>query len=238
MIAFPDAITSGKPELSKIRFLLFGPPKIGKTTQISGFPNVLFLTTEKGYEAIKIFKTDIKIWQDFKDIVKLIVKGRHKYKTICIDTIDILFSLCEDHVCRKMNIDHPSDSEWGKGWKAVRKEFEDELQKLFMTDYGVIFISHTKETETIVRGGGKTIKTVSTLPNQARLVLLPKVSIIGFMDVMPVEVKPNKFVNKRAITFEPTEEIEAGDRTGLLPPTLVVTKDSVKTYQKFKHYFK
>lgn len=238
MIKLPTNTTAGKPLLSKIRFLLFGPPKIGKTTQVSGFPRTLFLTTEKGYEALKIFKTDIICWEDFIDAVKLIVKGKHKFKTIAIDTVDILFGLCEDYICDKLKIDHPSDEEWGKGWKAVRKEFEHELQKLFMTDYGIIFISHTKNTELTVRGGGKITKIVSTLPNQARSVLLPKVSVIGYMDTLPVETKSGKFVNKRVITFEPTDTIEAGDRTGLLPSELVVFKDQNKTYQKFKHYFK
>ena len=92
----PIKRTSGKVDLSEIRMLLYGPPKIGKTTLLSGFPDTLLLATEKGYQALKVYALDIKSWEDFVKAVDLIEEGKHQYKTIGIDTADILANLCLD----------------------------------------------------------------------------------------------------------------------------------------------
>lgn len=119
-ISLPTEMISGDPILSQIRMLIFGAPKIGKTTLLSGFPDVVLLATEKRYQHLKVYPIDIKSWEDFKQAVKLIVRGKHKFKTIGIDTGDILFRLCRQHVCEELGIDHESDESWGKGYDAIQ----------------------------------------------------------------------------------------------------------------------
>jgi len=234
--SLPTEQTDGKMKLSEIRMLIMGPPKAGKSTLCSGFPNALFLATEKGYGALKIYVKDIMTWQDFKDIVKDIVKGKHEFKTIVIDTADILFKLCADDGCDKLGIDHMSDGDFGKGYSIVTDEFDRELNKLFMTNYGIILISHIKVQELIGRYG-KSMKIVPTLSNQARRVIMPKVDIIGYLNSKLIKIDDKKYKQKRIINFEPSEELECGDRTGMLPSEIVCYKDPKKTYDEFYKYF-
>lgn len=228
----PIKRTSGKVDLSEIRMLLYGPPKIGKSTLLSGFPDTLFLATEKGYGALKVYATDIKSWKDFTEAVELIVDGEHNYKTICIDTADILVSLCLDYICDELDITHISDEDWGKGYDVFSKAFEKELNKLFMSPYGLIMTSHTKTSELTSRTG-KITKTVPTLSNQARRIIIPKVSLIGYMGMKTVKIDKNTYVEKRYLSFEPSETLEAGDRDGKMPEQFIVPKDPLKTYKIF-----
>lgn len=239
-MVLPDKKTKGRVTLKELRMLLFGPPKIGKTSLCSGFPNALFLTTEKGYAALRIYAKDIDSWETFKEVNKeLTKKKKHKkFETIVIDTIDILFNLCSDYICADLGITHISDEKWAKGYDMLKKEFERELNKLFLMHYGIILISHTKLADVSGRQGSST-KIVPTFSNTARGVIIPKVSVIGCMKLKLIkpQFKGGKYKEKRIITFAPSEFIEAGDRDGKLPEEITTFKDPAKTYAIFKKYY-
>lgn len=239
-MVLPEKKTNGKVTLSNIRMLIFGPPKIGKTTLCSGFPNAIFLATEKGYSALKIYVVDILSWEDFKDVVKLLMKrkSKNRFETVVIDTVDILFNHCVAHVCDDLGVTHISDEKWGKGYDILKKEFEKELNKLFMSEYGIIMLSHTKLAD-VSTASGSISKTIPTLPNSARAVIIPKVSVIGCMKLKIIKPahRGGKYKEKRIVTFEVSEFVEAGDRDGKLPSEIATYRDAKKTYGIFKKYY-
>lgn len=232
----PDKKMPAAVSLNLIRFLLYGPPKIGKTNLFAGFPNTLFLATEKGYSALSIYVIDIKSWDNFCRAVNLITTTKHSYKTIAIDTLDILWNLCVSYMCDKLEIEHLSDEDWGKAYDMATKEFEREINKLCLTDYGILMSSHTKTSE-ITSKVGKTTKIQPSLPNQARRIIIPKVDAIGYMYLKTIKLDKDNYVDRRVISFEPTEYIEAGDRHGKLPKELRTYKDPKKTYAEFEKYY-
>lgn len=72
--------------------LLYGKPKVGKTTLASNFPNNLLVAFEKGYNAIDgIRAIDINKWADFKQVLRQLEKPEAKemYDTVTIDTTTI-----------------------------------------------------------------------------------------------------------------------------------------------------
>lgn len=232
----PKEKTSGKVYLNRTRFLVYGPPKIGKSTFGSGFPHTLFLATEKGYQALKIYVKDIKSWPDFISAVDLIVEGKHNFENIIIDTIDILSNLCTQFTCKKFKIDHISETTFAKAYDFFKSEFDRELNRLFLTDYGIILLSHVKVSE-ITSKGFSTTKITNTLPNRARSIIGPKVDSIGYIKIKSVK-NGDKYVTRRVITFKPTELEDVGDRTGrLLDEEVILYKDPSKTYKKLKSYF-
>jgi len=173
-------------------------------------------------------------------IVKQLVKGGHKYKTLVIDTSDKLFDMCSRSVCEDLGIEHESEAEWGKGWAGVKKEFEKVISELFSTDIGVIFISHTK-TDEITTMFRDIKKQVPTLNNQARKILLPLVDTIGYMRYRTVKIRKGEYEERFVISFKPSEDIEAGDRTGMLPPELkleTIPDDARKTPELVAKYAK
>lgn len=225
----PDKKVYEGYDLSKIRMLLYGLPKIGKSTFASKFNKTLFLATEKGLKGLDVFQINISNWLDFVQAVELLLGKKHDFHTVAIDTVDNLFKYCLDYVCTKHHIDHPSDSKWGKGWDLLQHEFEKWILKLSMSDMGLIFISHARESE-VMNKHSKWTKIGPSIPNQARKVILPFVDIIGYCCVVE-EQKGKDFVERRSIVFKPSDLIEAGDRTGFMPERINLR------YESFKKYF-
>lgn len=207
--------------------LLYGAPKIGKTTIAASFPNALFAVTEEGHRSMEVYKVGVTEWPDFKELVKKLRKEEHRFKTVVIDTVDLLFSACEQYICRQKGIDHPSELEYGRGWGFLREEFQKSLASLAAPDsagrirFGLVFLSHSKEVE--VKGRMvKTTRTVCSLSGTARKVVLPLVDIVGYCGFG--EDAAGEPTRERTVTFRPTELIEAGDRTGRLPDNVPMKK--------------
>ena len=106
--------------------LIHGVPKVGKTQLASSFPGLVqFITTEPGHRFIPDVQRKIlykllpeKGWRDFSLFISkdtLLRRRMEKIKTICIDTVGGLYSLCVEEVCKRNNWQHPSDGAHGKG---------------------------------------------------------------------------------------------------------------------------
>lgn len=231
-ITLPTEKTSGKATLSLIRLLLYANAKTGKTTVCSGFPNNLFISTEKQSDNFKIYNVYVHTWTEFCDVVGLLLIKKQMYQYITIDTVDELCRMLDEHVCELLAVDHISDAEWSKGYDTFKKEFDRLLNMLFMSNYGIILTSHTKTVEKKTKVGTYT-QTVVSLKNYVRNVLLPKVNSVGYMKTVTYK-EGEQFYEKRVITFNPSEFEEAGDQDGALDGIEIESfEDPEETYQEF-----
>jgi len=172
----PTEMSKPSVRLGDYSILLFGLEKIGKTTLAAQFPDAIFLMAEPGGRGLSIYQTPITNWPTFKKALRLLSKDK-RFKTVIVDTVDILFKMCERTTCRKMGIDHPSDEDWGKGWNAIRDEFTEQMALLLSLGKGVILISHATEREIKRRDGSKYHVIGPTMAGQARSVIQPMVDI-------------------------------------------------------------
>ena len=128
--------------------LLYGKPKVGKTTLATQMPGALLLAFERGYNAIPgIIAQDVNTWGEMKQIFRELKKPevQEVYKTIIVDTVDIAADLCQKYICNQLGIDNMGDGGWGtNSWSKYKKEFEDVFRGLTMMGYAVVFISHSK----------------------------------------------------------------------------------------------
>lgn len=182
--------------------LFFGKKKIGKTSLSSQFPEALFLMFEPGAKKLAIYQKPVRNWTEFKQYVKLI-QSDTKFKTVVIDVADIAYEFCLQYACRSLNITHPADAPFGKGWNAVSRELSLEINKLLNCGKGVIFISHAKEEEIEERSGRKYSRMTNTMPGQARGM------IEGLVDVWACYDYDGK---KRTLTIMGDDFIDAGHR--------------------------
>ncbi|MDD5458884.1 MAG: ATP-binding protein [Phycisphaerae bacterium] len=199
--------------------LLYGEPKIGKTTLFSKFPGVYFLPTEPGYRAVKVRKTPIPDWATFRQFV-LWAEGHPNdikdTKLWCIDTVTNLSKAAMQWVCGRDGISHPSDEEWGKGWEAFGDEFAFWVLRLVNLGKGVAFIAHSKTRE-IVSRRIKVTKEVPDLAKRTYGFINPLVDMILNMGFVERGRDEDALGEKRCIYTKPTEIRDAGDRTGKLP---------------------
>jgi hypothetical protein len=174
-----NEITEPSDRLEDYIILLTGEKKIGKTTLAAEFNSdkSYFLATEVGYRGLRIRKSDISDWRMAKAAAKALKKAGTKYGPIIVDTVDKLYSLCEDYICDKLAIQHLSDEDWGKGYSECRKEFDRFITTLSQIGVGLILITHTEEREVKTRGGGTYDRIVPTMSRQARQVIEPLVDI-------------------------------------------------------------
>lgn len=178
--------TKSKPaaSLQEYSILIYGREKIGKTSLASLFPDALFLMCEPGGKSLEIYQQPINTWRELIEAIDLLAKDK-RFKTVVIDTVDLAFHMCQDHVCLKMAISHPSDEAFGKAWNAVRDEFSRQMTRIQKMGKGVVFISHAVEKEIKRRSGESSDRVQPTLSNQGRNVLEPMVDLWAYYAYNP-----------------------------------------------------
>jgi len=215
----PTQKSEPKTELKDLTTLIYGASKIGKSTWCSNAEDALFLSTEPGLKALKVFEIPIKTWSDFKEPYLELRKGDHNFKTIIIDTIDNAYLMCAEHVCKKAKIEHESDLGYGKAYALINNNFQRFITQLAFLPYGLIMTSHSCEKDFQSRIGIKT-KTIPTLPDKPRKIVTGLVDLILFCETETKLNKDGKTISRNVMRTKPTENYDAGDRTGKLPETI------------------
>jgi hypothetical protein len=207
----PSKQTDGVMQMETCSWLIYGQPGIGKSTFASNFPDVLFLCTETSQRHLKIYRCDIPNWETYlKVVTELVAMKPLKYKTIVIDTIDLLYKMCLEYVSKKKGVDHVSDESHGKGWDALNQEFHSGLLKLLHLPAGKVLICHYKQREVKARGITYE-KTIPSMSASCWRVVCAEVDVIGFCDFDPESPQ------RRILRYRPELELEAKDRGGVFP---------------------
>ena len=219
MFELPKEKTSIKKNIYEYNWLIYGQPKIGKSSYVSQFGDPLFIATEDRLKALNVFKVPaegcLKSWEEFisvsREIYKAVKANNFPYSCIVIDTVDNLMAMCSDKVCKDNDMEHPSDKAYGKGWQLITKEFFRIISIITSLGVGVVFISHAEEKTFKTRIMETTKIVPSVCSGKAGKMLLAMVDIVAYVGFD----KTNH--NERAIYFRGNENLEAGDTTGHLP---------------------
>lgn len=224
-LALPTTTSKPSADLSAKTTLIYGPPKIGKSSFASRFPNALFFECEPGLNELEVFKVPTYNWPDFLAACKLVAAGNHEFKTIVIDTADNAFKYCSEYVCGKHNVEYEGDLGHGKGWALVKNEWHRVLTRLASLPGGLVLISHAVD-KTVETRTGEYTKTQPSLPDRARHVVLGLVDMILYCDTVTRKDAEGNPVVERIIRTKPHPTYEAGDRTGRLPESLPLNFDA------------
>jgi hypothetical protein len=215
----PVQKTPPKADIRDLTVLLWGKNKYGKSTFASQADGALFLSTESGLNHLDVFQAPISTWDEMLQACAEISAGNHPFKTIIIDTVDNAFRMCCEHVCKKHKIEHESDLGYGKGYALINNEFYRVLNKLALLPYGLFLISHSQEKE-FETARGKVMRTVPTLPEKARKLVLGMVDLILYCDLEVTTDASGQQVIRRVVRTKPNAAYDAGDRTGRLPEVI------------------
>lgn len=83
-------------------------------------------------------------------ISKLVLRQLEKeeakgmFDTVSLDTVGIMWDMCEQYICAQNSVSILADIAWGKGYSLCKKEFESCLRKITMLGYGLIIIAHVE----------------------------------------------------------------------------------------------
>jgi hypothetical protein len=191
---------------------------------MASWPGVLFLSTEPGTKGLQIHEVPIGDWATLLGAVDALEKDKSsKFKTIVIDTVDLAYDMCLEHVCTNLMIPYPGEDssgkeDWGKSWKAVKDEFTDAVSRILRSNRGLWFVSHAKERQIKTRGGEKYDRIGPSMGSQASRVIEALVDIFIYADYMR-DTDGNVV---RVLVCEGDETVWAGHRktAGKFPPLL------------------
>ena len=229
MITLPKTKSKPTTDAGNVTMLLYGAPKIGKSTFCSRFEEALFIATEPGLNFLETFNVRVNTWIEFQETLNALEKGSN-FKTLVIDTVDNLWLFCVSEILRQYKIQFIGDLSFGKGYALVEAEFQRAINRLVALGKGLVFISHAylDDVDTMQ---GKVKKFLPTIPEKARKYILPLVDIIGFATAeFSIDAGGNR-IERRIIRTQPGTLWEAGDRTGRLPDPIPFK------FAVFKRYF-
>jgi hypothetical protein len=146
------ALKADKPP----RILVYGPPKIGKTTLAAEFPNAVFIQIEDGENDTAVEgwnRAELQTFGDVMEAMRELYEGEHGYSTLVIDSLSELQGLVYEETCArgddkgnaKTRIE---DFGYGKGYVYAINVWSEFLDALNMLRIGrgmtVILIGHAK----------------------------------------------------------------------------------------------
>ena len=201
--------------------LIYGLPKVGKSTFGSQLPRSLFLNFEQGTNALAgIRSVPILRWSDFKKVLTQLRKpqARDMYDTIVVDTVSIAWQLCEKYICQREGVDTIRDISWGQGWGMLRNEFSECWREITLLGFGILFIAHSKDKPTEMRDeeGNEITAVAPDLPNQCYTIINSIVDIIGYLQVQ----MNNDGTSERFLYTRSTPTVFAGSRYQYLAPKI------------------
>ena len=219
MITLPTEKSKPSFDLTKLSMLLYGVPKIGKSTFCSRAPDALFIATEPGLNHLETYNVRVNSWREFLEAMAEVQRGGHPFKILIIDTLDKLCDFCDQEICAQNKVSTLADFPFGKGYALYKTEMARVFQKIFSLGMGVVLTSHSQLSDVDTPQGRQT-KWTPTIPRRVQDVVLPLVDIIGFAEKVVALNENGERAETRVLHAEPSALWEAGDRTGRLPPAM------------------
>jgi len=219
-MALPEAKSVPNRDLNRQIILIFGPPKIGKTTFTSRAENIMFgATPGGGVDRVECLQRPIISWRDALTFLEELKADARKPRP-ALDLIEDYYMYCSEQMMGERGVEYEGDLPQGKGWSIVRNEFRRYIMKMIALDRGLIMVSHAIAKEQDTRTG-KITKMIPNLPGQAAGMITGLASSILYCDTREVrDEKTGELLEERILRTDPSRTYEAGDGTGLLPPVL------------------
>ena len=187
--------------------LLYGAPKVGKTTMLSQLENCLIIDTEQGANMVEGYIESVNNRDELMSLLKDASDG-HDYTYVAIDTIDKIAIWAEKAVCKEENVSAIQDLAFGKGFAMARDKVLNTVKYLRQIFPHVIIIGHRKWAQSVVESKAMVQPESLDLTGKLKNMLMADCDAIGYVY--------RDEEDKLMITFKANEALEAGSRCGHL----------------------
>ena len=185
--------------------LLYGAPKVGKTTALSQLEDCLIIDTEGGANMVDGYVMEANNREHLIEILKA-AKDGHDYKYVAIDTIDKVATWAEKTVCQEENVSAVQDLAFGKGFALVREKVLNTVNALKEIFPHVIIIGHRKWARAIVDSKAIVEPESLDLTGKLKNMLMADCDAIGY-------VYRDDEKGDLMVSFKANEALEAGSRS-------------------------
>ena len=214
MITLPKKVVKASRKSPK-NMVIYGPPKIGKTTALSQLKDCLIIDLEDGSDMVDALKVQVENLAELAEVGKAIMKDNKPYKYIAIDTITKLEEWCEQDA-KKIYMATPMGKNFeqknpgasvlslpnGAGYLYLRiayKKWIDRLNKL--ADH-IILVGHLKD-KMLEKKGKEVASKDLDLTGKIKSITCANADAIGYI---------YREDNKTMISFNSLDDVTAGSR--------------------------
>jgi hypothetical protein len=169
--------------------ILFGLPKVGKTTILSTLENNLILDFENGSTYVDALKVKVSSLKELKEVIKAIKDAGKPYDYITIDTITALEEMTKDTALKmwqnspqfttKYDVKDITQVPNGAGYSFWRQALETVIDLIASAAPNLIICGHVKDTSLSESLDGS-VKDLD-LVGKTKRVLSAKSDAIGFV---------------------------------------------------------
>ena len=195
--------------------VIYGPPKIGKTTALSQLDNCLIIDLEEGSDMVEALKIKANNLGELAEIGKKIMQNKKPYKYVAIDTVTKLEEWCEVEG-KKIYKDTPMGKNFdkdnkgisvlslpnGAGYLYLRIAFKRWIDRLNKLADHVILVGHLKDKMLDKKGKEVSSKDLD-LTGKIKQITCANADAIGYI---------YREDDKTMISFNSQGDITAGSR--------------------------
>lgn len=132
----PVDYTKTEPSIDMLppRIIIYGPPKIGKTTLAASIPNNILFDYEEGSGAAKVArvkKGDLDSYDKTMAAIQGLAEQDHKFNCLTIDTVDWLQMVVQDEAAKQHGVKTVADVDYGKGFVTAQNIFKNDVLEAF-----------------------------------------------------------------------------------------------------------
>ena len=195
--------------------VIYGPPKIGKTTMLSKLDNCLIIDLEDGSDMVDALKVKVNNLGMLATIGKEIIQEQKPYKYVAIDTISKLEEWCEVEgkriymktpMGKNFEQKNPGASVLslpnGAGYLYLRIAYKQWIDRLNLLADHIILVGHLKDKMLEKKGKEVAVKDLD-LTGKIKQITCANADAIGYI------FRENE---QTMISFNSLDDVTAGSR--------------------------
>ena len=172
--------------------IIYGAPKVGKTTLLAELPESLLIDTEGGSSYVSAVKVKATTIPELTEVCKAILDAGKPYKFLILDTITALEEMCKP-LAAKLYMSTPMGKNYTGGaegilnlpqgacWGYLRQAIEKVIDMVSKCSENLVIVGHVKD-KAIVDAEGKEAGSIKDfdLSGKTGRILAAKSDGIGF----------------------------------------------------------
>ena len=178
---------------SPLKGIIYGENGIGKSTFCAGFKNPVFLDLEGNIDHLDCHKQALSTYQEALEFLDLLTKEEHDFKTVVVDSLDILEQMIWTQICQQHGWKSIVEGAYGAGFTQALElwnYFKQKLSELRLAKkMNVLLIAHEEQRKRHDPSKGEYYRTELRLQSKAQGLLFDWVDFILYatLDFIIVE---------------------------------------------------
>jgi hypothetical protein len=189
--------------------IIVSPPKWGKTTIASMFPNAVICAFEMGVRGQAVNYVETFTWDALIEFVDQLEEHREEIgdsiSTIVFDTINKAEEIIEPYILKKQGrldgkkYNKPNEIPFGGYYTAKDKEMRTQIDRIERMGFTILYLTHSRLKTVTTKSGEQYDIYVSAMSDRCEKFIYPSVDYILYGENRVVEDEMGNKIIKRAI---------------------------------------